>query len=100
MKHSRQYIDAVTLDDHIYVVGGRKSIQKVRKDGEWYDPTVDTWTPLKSKMSRGRHDCTLEVLGRSLYCVGGYDGSSIHSVLDTVERYDPREGRWFQVTIP
>ena len=33
-------------------------------------------------------------MGGALYAVGGYDG---HSYLSTVERLDPREGRWSPV---
>ena len=60
---------------------------------ECYDPTIDQWR-LGSEMSTTREGAGLTNMDGVLYCVGGYDGTSI---LNGVERFDPRTGQWAQV---
>jgi kelch-like protein 18 len=57
---------------------------------ERYDPASDTWTKVKSMLSRR---CRLGVatLNGKLYACGGYDGSSF---LKSVECYDPNSDSW------
>jgi kelch-like protein 8 len=101
MKHPRGRADAVTLKDNIYVVGGQgdwredKPVYTIHNDGECYDPNANVWHDLPP-MASGRYSCTVETIGGSLYCVGGYDDIS---PLKTVERCDPRADiTWQQVT--
>jgi N-acetylneuraminic acid mutarotase len=85
MKHPRRNSDAVTMNGRIYVVGGKGPDEVRRNDVEFYDPGAMKWHDLPGNLASGRSTCTVEAVGDSLYCVGGFDGSSF---LNTVEPYD------------
>jgi hypothetical protein len=97
MRRTRGFFDAVTLNGHIYVVGGRALHNgEIYKGGEIYYPGVDKWYDLP-EMATPRTHSTVEAMNGSLYCVGGLDDSSF---LTSVERWDPRGDRkWHKVTI-
>jgi kelch-like protein 12 len=94
MKHPRGDFAAVTLKDNIYVVGGLEGFGMVHNQGEYYDPVVNVWRDLPN-LAKPRFNCTVEKLEGSLFCVGGLDGLAD---VNSLERYDPREGKWAVVS--
>jgi hypothetical protein len=94
MNHPRGDFDAVTLKDSIYVVGGLGAVGELHDHGEYYDPNLNVWYELPN-LAKPRFSCTLEKLEGSLFCVGGFDGAAYFT---SVERYDPREGKWAKVS--
>ncbi len=96
MKHARGGFDAVALKEHIYVVGGGSADNVYYNHGEYYDPSVNVWRDLPM-LAKRRFNCTVETLEGSLFCVGGFEGGFF---LSSVERHDPREGKWKEVTQP
>lgn len=58
-----------------------------------YDPKTDTWTTVAS-LSVARDAVGVCLLGDRLYAVGGYDGQSY---LSTVESYDAQNNEWTEV---
>jgi len=60
---------------------------------EYYDPTLDTWTPV-AKMSEYRQGVGVGVLNDLMYAIGGYDGNKD---LKSVEVYTPSDGVWSSV---
>jgi hypothetical protein len=94
MKYNRGGFDAVMLKEHIYVLGGTGLDNAFYNHGEYYDPVVNVWYDLPN-LSKRRFNCTVEKLEGSLFCVGGFDGAAY---LTSVERYDPREGKWAEVS--
>lgn len=60
-----------------------------------YDPKTDTWTTVAS-LSIARDAVGVCLLGDRLYAVGGYDGQSY---LSTVESYDAQNNEWTEVTL-
>jgi hypothetical protein len=97
MKRPRGDFDAAALNGCIYVIGGKGPDGMWHDDVEFYDPGAMKWHDLQGKLASCRAGCTMEAMGGTLYCVGGEDGSSF---LNTVERYDQREGKWDKVTTP
>jgi hypothetical protein len=87
----------VTLTDAVYVVGGKGPAGLHHSNGEVCDPCVNLWDDLPEMAAR-RAYCTVEAIGGSLFCAGTHNGFS--SCLNTVERFDPREGAWHMVTPP
>jgi hypothetical protein len=63
MKHPRAGLDAVTLNGHIYVVGGEGPNRVPRNDGESYDPGAMMWSDLSENLASGRSACTVEAMG-------------------------------------
>jgi hypothetical protein len=96
MKHARGKADAVTLQDKMYVVGGQGPNRENYNHGEYYDPKAGVWHDLPL-LDHGREGCTVETIGGSLYCAGGYLSAG---GITSVERCDPREGWWEEVIIP
>lgn len=60
-----------------------------------YDPKTDTWTTVAS-LSIARDAVGVCLLGDRLYAVGGYDGQSY---LSTVESYDAQNNEWTEVRL-
>lgn len=58
-----------------------------------YDPKTDMWTTV-SPLSVPRDAVGVCLLGDRLYAVGGYDGQSY---LTTVESYDAQNNEWTEV---
>lgn len=58
-----------------------------------YDPKTDTWTTVSS-LSVPRDAVGVCLLGDRLFAVGGYDGQSY---LSTVESYDALNNEWTEV---
>jgi len=61
---------------------------------ELYDPVTNLWVTLSSmKEARGRFD--IAVVKGKVYAIGGSNGTT---ELATVEKYDPQEKKWTQIT--
>ncbi|CAL1267931.1 unnamed protein product [Larinioides sclopetarius] len=81
-----------TVDDKLYVVGGRDGL-KTLNIVECYDFKTKTWTAMPS-MSTHRHGLGVGVLGGPMYAVGGHDG---WTYLSAVERWDSTTRLWSYV---
>lgn len=86
MKHSREGCGVASLNDKLYVAGGNQYGNSDLDIVEWFDMKKDLWCEAKP-MQESRWGCGFTSTGGSLYAIGGYRK-------DTVERYDPREGKW------
>jgi N-acetylneuraminic acid mutarotase len=93
----RGSLAAATVHDSIFVFGGGHAGEgsAVRTttgvaSTERYDAARDAWIEL-APLSCGRFAIGGAALGGALYAAGGFDGTSY---LETVERFDPREGVW------
>jgi len=62
------------------------------KSVEYYDPTLDTWTPV-ADMSVCRQGVSVGVLDGFIYAIGGYGGKYLKSV----EVYRPSDGVWSSI---
>ncbi|ORM42280.1 Influenza virus NS1A-binding -like protein B [Babesia sp. Xinjiang] len=93
MQTPRMYFGAGVLNNFVYVFGGHNLDYKALCDTEMYDRLRDTWhsTASLKQARRNNGGCTL---GDRLFCVGGFDGTS---VLDSVESYDARMRNWIHV---
>jgi len=86
MKHSREGCGVASLHDKLWVVGGNQYGNSDLDIVEWYELKKDKWTQA-IPLNEPRWGCGLVSSGGALYAIGGYR-------TDTVERFDPREGRW------
>jgi len=86
MKHSREGCGAASLSDKLWVVGGNQYGNSDLDIAEWYELKKDKWTQGPT-LNESRWGCGLVSAGGALYAIGGYRTA-------TVERLDPREGRW------
>ena len=59
---------------------------------EYYDPTLDIWTPV-AEMSECRQGVGVGVLDGLMYAIGGYNGKYLKSV----EVYRPSDGVWSSI---
>ena len=85
---------AATLQDAVYVAGGqcgRVTLGSV----EVLHGGSQQWVPLSGTLCQARKYLSLAVLRGCLYAVGGM--RETRARLDSVERLDPREGRWVTV---
>jgi len=77
------------VQDRILVTGGKVKSQFQNKS-YIYDPYSDTWAATKDMNEVRCYHGMVTCNGRC-FCFGGFDGK--HR-LDTIESFDPREGRW------
>ena len=78
---------AVTLGDHIYVIGGTGGSNALLR----YDPARDEWTSLASLHESREHTAAV-VLDGKIYALGGrWSGTG---ELTSVEMYDPATDSW------
>ncbi|XKL62121.1 hypothetical protein PGB90_001954 [Kerria lacca] len=85
------------LNGYLYAVGGHdapaSNPSMLRCDCvERYDPTTDSWTII-ANMSIARDSIGVGILGHKLFAVGGYDGQTY---LSLVETYNPITNEWKQ----
>lgn len=93
MNIPRASLDACVIFDRIWCVGGQ-SLRQTHDTMEWYEPALDSWYLSRSKLSTPRKYATVNAFGESLsqfVIVGGMDDKRTR--LQSVEAYDPREGR-------
>lgn len=96
LSDKRGSMAAAMLQNRLHVLGGGRPGEHCLNFVEFYDLGTDRWLP-GPELSMPRFALGGAVLDayNSIYAVGGYDGESY---LATVERLDPREGRWTPVT--
>lgn len=95
-KHSDDlsFNDISSLFDKQRVVNNNESSTVCRHPRVFrYDPKTDMWTTVSS-LSIPRDAVGVCLLGDRLYAVGGYDGQSY---LSTVESYDALNNEWTEV---
>lgn len=82
---------AVTLEDRIYVAGGRPPHGH---DFAVYDPAADAWTVLPDMPSQRNHIAGAAIEGK-VWIAGGRLGPGYNSEASAaLEAYDPGTGRW------
>lgn len=91
-------LSAVTLDNHMYVVGGQHSADSKATDSigtiHRYNPRFDSWEQLHPMLKR-RALFTLDSLNDSIYAVGG---KNMQGSLASVECFDPDKNAWDYVS--
>ncbi|XP_071567577.1 kelch-like protein 5 [Temnothorax nylanderi] len=98
MSIQRTEVGVAVLNDKLYAVGGR-DISSCLNTVECYDPHKNKWTPC-APMSKRRGGVGVGVVNSCLYALGGYDVPANNpnaSILDCVERYDPKTDTWTMV---
>uniref|UniRef100_A0A8C7Z2T6 Kelch-like family member 4 n=1 Tax=Oryzias sinensis TaxID=183150 RepID=A0A8C7Z2T6_9TELE len=95
MAKRRGGVGVATHNNFLYAVGGHDApasnhCSRLSDCVERYDPKTDTWTTVSS-LSVPRDAVGVCLLGDRLYAVGGYDGQSY---LSTVESYDVQNNEW------
>uniref|UniRef100_A0A8C6KS77 Kelch like family member 4 n=1 Tax=Nothobranchius furzeri TaxID=105023 RepID=A0A8C6KS77_NOTFU len=98
MSKRRGGVGVATYNNFLYAVGGHDApasnhCSRLSDCVERYDPKTDTWTTVSS-LSVPRDAVGVCLLGDRLYAVGGYDGQSY---LSTVESYDAQNNEWTEV---
>lgn len=92
MEYVRGSLAAVGLDNKLYAMGGGQP--NVNRDTtEIYDAHHNAWLPGPT-MNRRRFTTAAALHNDSIFVSGGYDGTQY---LRSVERLDPREGKWQMV---
>ena len=89
MECVRGSLAAVGLDNKLYAMGGGEP--NVNQDTvEIYDAHHNAWMPGPT-MNNRRFTTAAALHNNSIFVSGGYDGTQY---LKSVERLDPREGKW------
>ncbi|KAL9892447.1 kelch-like protein 12 isoform 1-T1 [Glossina fuscipes fuscipes] len=73
--------------DHVYVIGGDRN-----PSVEYYNPTTNKWyncPDIPSKYFMGNQ---ADVIGNSIYSLGDVQNRKV-----CINRFDPREGRWYKL---
>ena len=93
MQYVRGSLAAVGLDNKLYAMGGGEP--NVNRDTiEIYDAHHNAWLPGPT-MNNRRFTTAAALHNDSIFVSGGYDGTQY---LRSVERLDPREGKWQMVS--
>ena len=82
---------AFSINDNIYIVGGRKSNFDLTNVTEAFDVTTGTWSTKASAPTTRYRACGFGI-GTNGYCVGGIDGNG--NILDTNEVYNADTNTW------
>lgn len=80
-----------TINDKMYVLGGRDTSQMVVTINEEYDPSIDAWR-IRAPMPTARYYLTSNAVNGKIYVIGGFDSSG--NKTDAVEEYDPVQDTW------
>ena len=94
MQTSRSSLDACCIFDRLWAVGGQ-SLRQTHDTVEWYDAARDSWCTSSSRMSTPRKYASVNSLcetSSQLVVIGGMNDKRMR--LNSVEAFDPREGRW------
>nr|APC93954.1 kelch protein K12 [Plasmodium vivax]QBZ36117.1 kelch 12 [Plasmodium vivax] len=93
MSTKKAYFGSAVLNNFLYVFGGNNYDYKALFETEVYDRLRDTWFVSSNLNIPRRNNCGVTSNGR-IYCIGGYDGSSI---IPNVEAYDHRMKAWVEI---
>ncbi|HEY9060570.1 MAG TPA: kelch repeat-containing protein [Pseudobacteroides sp.] len=100
MPEKRYMHEAVSLNNYMYVVGGRKAVyNEAIQDYDVsladnilrYDPAKNRWTTLAA-MNIPRVNHCVTVANGKIYAMGGQDERG--KVLDSIEEYNPALNKW------
>jgi len=97
LPEGRAQAGAAVLDGVLYVVGGDVAFgegEMVTASGIAFDPRTHRWTPI-TPLPAPRDRLRLVAAGDYLYAIGGATPSE--DSLATVDRYDPRTGKWTSI---
>lgn len=101
MRHGRNHLAAVVLDEKIYVIGGQTGHNKslVTQDAvERYDPSTGAWEELAPlPHGIGHISNSTFVLNNQIVVVGG-ETSAFGTYTDEVWVYDPKADAWTEST--
>lgn len=89
----RAYHGTVTMDKHVYVIGGFDGVEYFNSV-RCFNPLTMIWSDAANMHSKRCYVSTA-VLGDMIYAMGGYNG---HERLRTVEKYNPANNQWTMVT--
>ena len=92
LQQRRSYVQAATLGENIYAVGGTEGNTRLRRV-EKLSPYTSTWSHI-ADMNVARSRPGVAALDGHLYALGGYNGSE-H--LSSVECYSPNSDSWRMV---
>jgi N-acetylneuraminic acid mutarotase len=87
MPTARTTAAAVVVDGKLYVVGGQEmsgGLHKHLSIVEVYDPATDQWSPLPG-LSTPRSSLAVVAVGKTLYAIGGHDGTTNHAVVEALD---------------
>jgi N-acetylneuraminic acid mutarotase len=79
------------VENKIYVIGGRND-STILDAVEVYDPIMDSWDVLTTKLPTPRYDVGSTVYDNKIYIIGGSRGPYYNTSL--IERFDPVENKW------
>ena len=92
MEYVRGSLASVALNNKLYAMGGGQP--NVNRDStEVYDAHHNAWSAGPT-MNHRRFTTAAALHNNSIFVSGGYDGTQY---LRSVERLDPREGKWQMV---
>eukprot|EP01026_Neomeris_dumetosa_P010739 TRINITY_DN13989_c0_g1_i2.p1 TRINITY_DN13989_c0_g1~~TRINITY_DN13989_c0_g1_i2.p1 ORF type:complete len:267 (-),score=42.15 TRINITY_DN13989_c0_g1_i2:122-922(-) len=95
MNFARGSLRLVQVRGKLYALGGGKKDENSKMTHhdtvEVYDMQQNVWQLIQNKMLNKRFMLGAVVIENAIYAVGGYDGKQY---LNSVERFDPREGIW------
>jgi hypothetical protein len=97
LPEGRAQAGAAVLHGVLYVVGGDIAFgegERVTASGIAFDPRKHRWTPI-TPLPAPRDRLRLVAAGDYLYAIGGATPSE--DSLATVDRYDPRTGKWTSI---
>lgn len=86
----RGWPGVAAMGDFIYCVGGYDHKEKALKVVERMNVREERWESING-LNKARGGCGLVEHSGCLYAIGGYNGDR---ALKSVERFDPKEGKW------
>ncbi|CAK8684029.1 unnamed protein product [Clavelina lepadiformis] len=97
MNRSRQFFSATSLNDYVYVSGGVSSTFS-QASGEQFHPGHGEWLDIVNMQSQRSSHSLVSGKGM-LFACGGWSGRSRSpQILNSAESFDPRVGKWWNVT--
>jgi N-acetylneuraminic acid mutarotase len=90
MKVGNWGMACVTINDLIYVIGGRYN----ETGYDVYNPVIDDWEDSGVLNSPKRYGFSASAVNEKIYVIGGYECLGSCSSLNVVERFDPIQLEW------
>jgi len=90
LPEGRSELAATSTERNIYITGGKSATGNFLNTCYKFSLDLDHWERTR-KMNSSRTKHGMAYLNGQIFVVGGYDGNSI---LNSIERHDPRSGSW------